>query len=88
MKWRPEVKVEKKNGCWLVLGKRKIKVADEDAFIVDLMEQGVAEDTDLVKEVSVVTGNDECAAGFRLAQFVEDYGDFIAESRRAVVFGS
>jgi hypothetical protein len=52
------------------------------------MELGVAEDTDLVKEVSVVTGNDECAAGFRLAQFVEDYGDFIAESRRAVVFGS
>ena len=47
----------------------------------------VNEAADLVKKVSLELDGDDISAGLRLGQFVEDYGDFIAELQRSRVFG-
>ncbi|MCR5626630.1 MAG: hypothetical protein K6F99_04875 [Lachnospiraceae bacterium] len=83
MKWKATVKLEKNDGLWLCLGHKKKKIADEDTAIAELIENGVTEDDELLKAVSEKYEGDDISSGFRLAQFVEDYADFIAEAKKA-----
>ncbi|MCR4750186.1 MAG: hypothetical protein K5877_10405 [Lachnospiraceae bacterium] len=86
MKWKSDVRISRENGILLELNGMTKKVETDDEFIAKLMESGVS-DEDLVKKVSLELDGDEISAGLRLGQFVEDYGDFIAELQRSRVFG-
>ena len=86
MKWKSDVRISRENGIWLELNGQKKRVETDDEFIAELMESGVS-DEDLVKKVSLELDGDDISAGLRLGQFVEDYGDFIAELQRSRVFG-
>ncbi len=88
MNWKSEVKIIKDDGIWLTLGKKKKQIAAEDIMIAELMESGVTEDDELLRRVSEVSEGDDIGAGFRLAQFVEDYGPYLAEARKPSVFGN
>ena len=50
------------------------------------MEAGIVDDDELVSRVAKLSGSDTISTGFRMAQFVEDYGDFIAEAKQLAVF--
>ncbi|MBR1476618.1 MAG: hypothetical protein IJ608_01495 [Lachnospiraceae bacterium] len=86
MKWKPDVKIERNNGLWLCRGKKRIKVAEDDVLITEMIEEGITDDDALLKCLSEKIGDDEIGAGFSLAQFVEDYGDYIDEGKKARVF--
>ena len=88
MRWRKGVTVERANGAWLRDEKQRKRVAKDDLLIVELIESGIVEDDDLLKKVSLGTKEGEIPAGFRLAQFVEDYGYFLEEGQRARIFDS
>ncbi|MCR5670908.1 MAG: hypothetical protein K6G10_07885 [Butyrivibrio sp.] len=87
MKWKKGVEITRGRGTWVSLGDLKKKIKKEDEEILKLMEAGTTDDDELIKKLSKLSGNDEIATGFRLAQFVEDYGDFIAEGKKPDVFG-
>ena len=86
MEWKSEVTIEKENGFILRYGNREKEMADEDLIIAELMEQGVTDDEELLKRVSELTESGDILAGFRLAQFVEDYGEFLKEGKKSNVF--
>ena len=48
--------------------------------VAELVENGVNDDDRLVSEVSVYEDGDNIQARLRLAQFVEDFGDFIEDA--------
>lgn len=78
MKWKPQVVVTKENGCSLRLGNRTQTVPQESVFIIKAIENSVTEDAELVRLIMKAESIDETAAAFGLAQFILDYGDFIA----------
>ncbi len=86
MEWKSDVRVEKSNGLWLCSKDERKEIAEEDEQIVRLMEQGVKDDEELLNKVSELSGFDELLAGFRLAQFVEDYGEFLKEGEKSNVY--
>ncbi|MCR5753581.1 MAG: hypothetical protein K6G30_02045 [Acetatifactor sp.] len=77
MKWKQEVTLIKDKKTFIRMADRKKEVLAEDLLIADLMEKGITDDDRLIREVSAYEENDEIQAKFRLAQFVEDYGDFL-----------
>ena len=86
MEWKSDVRVEKSNGLWLCYKDERKEIAEEDEQIVRLMERGVKDDEELLNKVSELSGFDELLAGFRLAQFVEDYGEFLKEKKKSNVY--
>lgn len=68
------------------MGDKKKEVPEEDKLIIDLMENGITDDDLLIREVSVYENADEILAKLRLAQFVEDYGDFIEAAEPSKLF--
>lgn len=87
MKWKADARIEREGKVYVCLGGRKKEIPEEDMFIVKLMEAGVTEDEGLLKEVSEQGGeHDEICAGFRLAQFVEDYGEFLEAAAPSRIF--
>ncbi len=87
MKWKIGVEVIRDGGIWLRLHEKRKRIKKEDFMIYKLMESGITDDDELIKRVSDLSGSDTISTGFRLAQFVEDYGDFIAEAKKSSVFG-
>ncbi len=88
MKWRNNVEIDKSDGIWLRFGEKEKHLEKNDEYIFSLMDSGITDDDELIKKVSEHTDCDEISSGFRLAQFVEDYGDFLAEGVRSNVFGA
>ena len=86
MMWKQGVRVERQDGCRIVLGESWKKVTEEDELIVDLMESGVTDDDALIRAVTEKAERNDILSGFRLAQFVEDYGAFLAEPPDSIVF--
>ncbi|MCR5585947.1 MAG: hypothetical protein K6F77_00250 [Lachnospiraceae bacterium] len=87
MKWKENVIFEKENEVvWVCLGKKKKRIEEDDLFIAKLMDEGVVDDTELLKKVTDETKGDDISSGFRLAQFVEDYGEYIAAGAKSAVF--
>ncbi|ETP71935.1 hypothetical protein UYO_2075 [Lachnospiraceae bacterium JC7] len=87
MKWKTGVEILRENGTWLKLGDKKKKVSEEDECILKLMEKGIKDDDRFLKYMTEITSEDSIGAGLRLAQFVEDYGDFLMERKKDEVFG-
>ena len=77
MKLKADVLVEKAEGLKLRLGKKEKPVEEKDLEILELMEKGISDDDEMVRELAKKTGEDTISTGFRLAQFVEDYGDYL-----------
>ncbi len=88
MTWKNNVVIEQDDGLWIRCGAEKKQVKKEDEDIVLLMGRGITDDDELIKKVAEQTDGDDISSGFKLAQFVEDYGDFLAEGVRATVFGA
>lgn len=87
MKWKADTRIEKRGKVYVCLGSRQKEIPKEDMFIVKLMEAGVTEDSGLLKEVAgQEEDHDETCAGFRLAQFVEDYGEFLEVAAPGRIF--
>ncbi len=86
MKWKKDVRLEKEEGTWLVLKDRRLRIPEEDLPIINLMEKGITEESDMARLISESEGYDEIAAGFQLAQFVEDYGFFLEEGVKNRIF--
>lgn len=87
MKWKSGVVIERDQETWLRWGEKKKKMEQEDQEILELMEAGIEDDDELLRKVSERSEDDDIGSGLRLAQFVEDYGEFIAEGIKTKVFG-
>ena len=87
MKWKEKVTVERKDGILLKLEKKEKKVEKKDLDIFELMDSGICNDDEILSRLSEQSGEDTISTGFRLAQFVEDYGDFLAKGEKSKVFG-
>ncbi|MBR1629981.1 MAG: hypothetical protein IJ679_12075 [Lachnospiraceae bacterium] len=87
MKWKAGVEIERGDGMWARFGDKAKEIKGDEALIAELMEEGIVEDEELVKKVAEKQGCDDIGSALRLAQFVEDFGDYIAEGKRASVFG-
>lgn len=79
MRWKTSVNIVKNNGYELQQGTNTIKIAPEDEYIIEAVEHGIIKDEELVKVIMKHENVNDIVASFRLAQFVVDYGDFIAE---------
>lgn len=77
MNWRPEVKIIKEKKVFACLPDRRKEILEDDILISKLMEKGITDDDKLIREVAAFEENDELQAKLRLAQFVEDYGDYL-----------
>ena len=78
MKWKPDVTVERKRRYMLSQGKKRRMIAREDYYLVDAMEQGITDERELNELVVCTEKVDSVIAGFRLAQFIVDYGEYIS----------
>ena len=85
MKWKQDVEFRKEGGLFLNRKGRGKQVEEEDLPIAELLLKGVTGDLDLVHAVTEITDRDEIMAELRLAQFVEDYGFYLAEGEKARV---
>ncbi|MBE5871374.1 MAG: hypothetical protein E7294_08965 [Lachnospiraceae bacterium] len=85
MKWKSDVKIERGEGTWLSRQNQRKRVHPEDEIILEWIETGIS-DEELLKKVCGQLEEDEISSGFRLAQFVEDYSDFIADGEKSKVF--
>lgn len=79
MKWKPEVILTGRIELQLCMGDRIKQVAPGDVHIAKAMKKGVSDIEQLKELIAKVEGIDEISAAFGLAQFILDYGDFIAD---------
>ncbi len=85
MKWKKGVTILWDEPVRIRYEDREVLLGSEDAMIARLLEDGVNDDDELLRQVSAGTRG-EIDAGLCLAQFVEDYGDFIAEGIKNKTF--
>lgn len=78
MNWKPGVVVSKEPDYALQLGGTTQPVPEKDVYLVNAIEQGIAEDPQLVRLIMEAESIDETAAAFGLAQFLIDFSNFIA----------
>lgn len=79
MRWKPEVVLKKQDTYLLQLGTKQQPVLPKDTYLVEAMKGGITEDEKLIQCIMQHEQIDETAAAFGLAQFILDYGNFIAE---------
>ncbi|MBR4319764.1 MAG: hypothetical protein IKI37_01295 [Oscillospiraceae bacterium] len=77
MKFKKKIKFDK-NNMTLELGNHKKTISPEDDFIVQALQNHVS-DAYLLKLVMKTEQADEIEASFRMASFVEEYGEFLEE---------
>ena len=87
MRWRIETEIIRGDEAWVCMGAKKKKIEEADKIILDLMESGITDDDELIGKLSEKLGVDEADSAFRLAQFVVDYGEYLAEGAKSAVFG-
>lgn len=79
MKLKPETAVEGNDQfLTLQLGSKTRSATPKDAYILHAMLQGMRDENAFLQLVMRVEQIDEIEAGFRMAMFVEDYGEFLA----------
>ncbi|NCB94603.1 MAG: hypothetical protein EOM40_18945 [Clostridia bacterium] len=79
MRWKNDVKIEKKNGYMLKNKEGERKIKPEDEYIVKAMVKGICEDERLLEVIKKKEDLDEILSGFRLAEFLVEYGEYIEE---------
>lgn len=78
MKWKQDVSVNRKGTYTFSSDKQVKEAAEEDYYLIDAIEKGMTDDKELAQLVVEKEELNEAAAGFRLAQFILDYGEFIS----------
>ncbi|MCR5202478.1 MAG: hypothetical protein K6D02_05255 [Lachnospiraceae bacterium] len=86
MKWKKGVSVTRDGGVFVCYSGKKKEVPEEDILIVDLMGNGITDDDMLIREVARSEENEVINAEFRLAQFVEDYGEFLEKAEPSPLY--
>lgn len=79
MQFKPTVTLTDQDGWHLCMGSRKAPVAPKDLYIARVIAQGMGDIGQLKVLIAKAEGIHEVAAAFALAQFILNYGDFIAE---------
>ena len=77
MKWKKDVKVDKRNRFLQHMSENNRPVADEDWYIVEAITMGAMEDQKLVKLIMKKEESDEIVARIRLGAFLLSYGEFV-----------
>ncbi len=79
MKLKPETAVQGERQLVLRLGSRERSAAPKDLYILRAMLDGMHDEQSFLKLVMREERIDEIEAGFRMAMFVEDYGEFLVD---------
>ena len=79
MKLKPETAVLGDRQLVLRLGSRERSAAPKDIYILRAMLDGMRDDRSFLTLVMQEERIDEIEAGFRMAMFVEDYGEFLED---------
>lgn len=87
MRWNEKASFQQGVESWVTLKNKKKRIEEEDLVISEMMKNGITDDSELLLMLSEETGQNSIMAGLRLAQFVEDYGEFLAEGTKEKVFG-
>lgn len=77
MKWEQGVRLDKHQGYQLILNDSKKQIEPEDEYIADAVSKELS-DEELLILVGKNEQTDDIISGFRIAQFVVDYGEFIS----------
>lgn len=77
MTWKKEVKFKCDNKYYLVYCNEKIEIEEKDVFIVKKLQNKSCTGNELVNLVMKKENSDEISAGFRMAEFVEKYGEWM-----------
>ncbi|MEG1578420.1 MAG: hypothetical protein RR336_06620 [Oscillospiraceae bacterium] len=78
MKWKPGITLTGQDDPQLCLAEKQMPIAPKDVYLAKAMLRGVHDIEALKELIANAEGIDDTAAAFALAQFVLDYGDFIA----------
>ncbi|MEE5993774.1 MAG: hypothetical protein V3G42_11105 [Oscillospiraceae bacterium] len=78
MKLKKQVKFDKQT-MTVTFDKYQKTINPEDYFIIRALQNRVTDDAHLLKLVMTTEQIDEIEAGFRMAGFVEEYGEFLEE---------
>lgn len=78
MKLKKQVKFDKETMTFKFNNYQKT-INPEDYFIIQALQNHVSDDEQFLKLVMTKEQIDEIEAGFRMAGFVEEYGDFLEE---------
>ena len=85
MKWKPGATIERNKEelrfCYREPEEEQSKektAAKEDYYIIDAIESGMTDDKELLQLVGDTEQTNDVVSGFRLAQFILDYGEYIS----------
>ncbi|GEM_PF-2033595 len=78
MKLKKQVKIDGKTMTFKLDKYQKV-INPEDYFIIRALQNHLSADAKFLKLVMTTEQIDEIEAGFRLAGFVEEYGEFLEE---------
>lgn len=81
MKWKPKVKLTRKDGLQLHLDDRVMDIEEKLHYLAKAVDSGTQDDDTLIRLIAQTEHINETAAAFGLAQFMIDYGDFIEQDK-------
>ncbi len=84
MRLKKQVQFDK-NNMILKLGNHEKKINPEDDFIIQALQNHVTDDAHFLRLVMTKEHSDEIEAGFRMAAFVEEYGEFLKEEPAGII---
>lgn len=79
MRWKQGVVVQNADKCQFTSSNMQKDILPEDEYIVQAVESGVSEDEELIRIIMEKEDVDEIVARLRIAQFVIEHGEYIAE---------
>ncbi|MDD3219175.1 MAG: hypothetical protein PHC41_06115 [Lachnospiraceae bacterium] len=82
MEWKSNVSVTKGDSYVIADGTHEKKASKEDEYIIAAMEKGICDDEKLLQVIMEQEQYTEMIARLRLAEFVVEYGDYIAPIQR------
>lgn len=84
MKLKKKVKFDR-NTMTFALENHTKAILPEYDFIVEALQNGVSDDAHFLKLVMQKEQTDEIEAGFRMAAFVEEYGEFLEKEPVGII---
>jgi hypothetical protein len=85
MKWKKNVNVVK-GTCYSIQSEKSVFHAPaEDEYIIQAMENGITKEEDFIRLVMEREQTDEVDAGFRMAEFVMKYGEYLEVSEECKI---
>lgn len=86
MRWKQNVQLICESDIYVNDNGKKIPIIKEDVYIINSLIEKEQTDTELIKLVMENESMDEISANWRMAEFVEKYGQWIDCVEDNVVF--